>query len=77
MDWENLADEQRLLLVKATLGKKLQRYVELRELEDIEPEGDLSPDEEDELAELRTDLGELLDVAEERYQRTLTRREGD
>lgn len=71
VDWENLADEQRMLLVKATLGKKLQRYVELRKLEDIEPEGDLSPDEEDELAELRTDLGELLDVAEERYQRTL------
>lgn len=65
VDWQSMTDDNRAKLVQGVLAKPMLRYVELRELED---EGELGWNEEEELVTLREELGPLILLAEEQYQ---------
>lgn len=64
--WESKDETSRNELVQAALGRIFPRYIVLR---DLQAEDDLSPDEEDELAEILKELGPLEPAAETAYAR--------
>lgn len=64
--WDEMTQVAQDHLVQVALSHLFKRYCELRELEDDE---DLSPDEEDELAKIRKELGPLETCAETAYNR--------
>ena len=66
IDWRSLSPDDQDRLMRAALSLKLERYCELRGLED---EDDLSQIEEKELERIIAELGPLGSAAETAYQR--------
>lgn len=68
IDWGRLGEQEQERLVQVTLRDKFTHYIELRELE---AEEDLSLDDEEDLEELKKQLGVLTEVAEGYYQKKI------
>ena len=66
INWEELSSAEQENLIKAALSLRFKTYVELRGYQEI---GDISPEEEEQLARIVKELGPLADAAEVAYQR--------
>ena len=66
IEWETLPAQRQDEIIRAALSLRLKRYIELRGFED---EGDISPEEGDDLARIKREFGPLADLAEAAYQR--------
>jgi CheY-like chemotaxis protein len=66
IQWEDLAPPEQEKLIKAALSLRFKRYVELRGYQE---DGDISAEEEEQLARMAIELGPLADAAETAYQR--------
>lgn len=64
--WETLSPQRQDEVIRAALSLRFKRFIELRGFED---EGDLSPEEEEELTGIKRDFGPLADLAETAYAR--------
>jgi CheY-like chemotaxis protein len=66
IEWETLPAQRQDEIIRAALSLRLKRYIELRGFEE---DGDISPEEEDDLARIKQEFGPLAEMAETAYQR--------